>query len=709
MKPMKNPIRHHMLRGLLCALAISGLSSNVAKANPYASSLTNNGTGIMSFYLNEPGGSVTITYEDGSTNASYNGITTGTNLPSGAQTFSVVGHTSYSISIFKAGPGVPTMITNTLSLANVRGVDVNKHPASPYFGRVYMDQSASVSAAGVWAFNSDLSTNSATVRSAGVAWAGDAFSPYRCSVADDDFIMVGIVDTNNSGVYRLDPTLTTNQLFLGPHAYGITAGVYGSIWSRPVLVGNLQNGPATLWHVDGDLPSPAAVNGYNSILGNTNITLATLPWQNVPDIQGPNLEFPTLPGQLLFNEYPGLQVTTNGLIYASIYRENFAVPIITIYTNDPVNGVTELFNSYKPGNSDDYFHTTNSAGGAHFGIIDIAVSPDGKYLAGVTLNNWFVICPLTNGLPDLANLFISTAPNTTANGRGIAFDAADNLYITSSGLGDMQSWTLGVTATAVTTGNTNGSTGFSLTLPSTTVSVVAITNFASQGGSDGVVGTPIPGVFTITRTNANGDYSAPITINFGLGGTATNGVYTVSPGGIAPATTTNVVVIAAGMVSTNITITPTTANVPRLQTTVILSLKGGSAYSVTQPASDIVYIQNTSTNQLVLTAGAPSMSKAFPNDFGSATITRLGDTNAAAYTVTSFTYSGSAVSGTDFVPVPAMTFNPGDLTHLAQVFPLSNGVPPVDTINPLYAGNKSVIVALPAGPALRRSAPTPRR
>jgi hypothetical protein len=69
----------------------------------------------LSFYLNEGGGNVTITYEDGSTNANYDGARTGTNLTSGRYTFSLGAHTGYAISVYKAAAGVPTLTAGIAS------------------------------------------------------------------------------------------------------------------------------------------------------------------------------------------------------------------------------------------------------------------------------------------------------------------------------------------------------------------------------------------------------------------------------------------------------------------------------------------------------------------------------------------------------------------------------------------------------------------
>lgn len=689
--------RHNII--LAIGMVAGALAGNRAQATPYASGVTNN-SGVISFYLNEGGGNVTVTYEDATTNANYNGSATGTNLASGDYTFQLGSHTSYSISVYKVGSGVPTLITNSFAFTP-RGIDVNKRPASPYFGRVY---AAASSDGGIYVMNPDLTLALPGVHAAGVSWQNNGFSPYRLSVAEDDYLMVGDAsytggaNAGNDGVWRLDPNAANGQLFLGPRgeANGLAAGVFATVESRPILIGNPQNGPVTLMQVDGDFP---AANGQNSLLVYSNITLATLPWETPPDIQGPeiglNLSSRTLGG----NSYPGLQIGPNGYIYAGTYRENYSNPLLQIYAYDPASGaINPIWNSLYNNGTADYFRTT--VNGLTHGTVDIAVSADGRYVVGVSIDNWFVICPLTNGIPDVGNLFVNTPTSTSGNGRGVAFDAADNLYLSSSGLGLVQSWSLGITTIATTTGNASGGTGFQLVFPSTEVNVVATTNSASQGGANGLPGVPVPGAFLITRTNANNDYSTPVTVNFSLGGTASNGVYAVSPSTIIPANANNSVLLPPGVIFTNIIITPTTNNVPRLTTTVVLTLKGGPSYSVQLPSSGTVYIQNTSSNQLALTAGAPTMYKAFSNDFASVTITRLGDTNVPTYTVpaSAFTYSGTAIPNTDFTPLPPVTFNPGDITQITNASPLSNGVPPIHTDDAAYVGDKSVSVGLQAGP-----------
>jgi hypothetical protein len=166
-------------------LAAAMLWPLASQATPYASCITNN-AGTIQFYLNESGGNVTVTYEDGTTNASFDGITTGLNLASGTQSFALGSHTSYTISVFKVGTGSAAVI-HTLSYGTPRGIDVNKNPSSPYFGNVYAScASAAAPTNALRQLNSDLSGIS--TNSGGVAWLTSSSEPYRLLVCDDDYL-----------------------------------------------------------------------------------------------------------------------------------------------------------------------------------------------------------------------------------------------------------------------------------------------------------------------------------------------------------------------------------------------------------------------------------------------------------------------------------------------------------------------------------------
>jgi hypothetical protein len=65
----------------------------------------------------------------------------------------------------------------------------------------------------------------------------------------------------------------------------------------------------------------------------------------------------------------------------------------------------------------------------------LTVSPDQKWLATWHTNNIVMVTPLINGIPDIANRLAFDVINLVGNARDIAFDAAGNLHMVSSGLG----------------------------------------------------------------------------------------------------------------------------------------------------------------------------------------------------------------------------------------------------------------------------------
>jgi Calx-beta domain len=650
-------------------------------ATPYASCITNN-SGTITFYLNEGGGNVTVTYDGGtSTDADFNGITTGTNLPAGSYSFSLGSHTDYSISVFKVGTGSPSLITNLFILGNLRGIDVNKNSTSPYFGRIYFDRSNP-------GFIYDLNADGSFISSNdfGGLWStnASASSPYRMGIAPDDYLMLGDYSSIGAAVWRVSPDLSTAQLFLGPvgDTAGTTAGVHGEEFSRPVIVGSLANGgSATLYIIDGDFPSSQP----NSILIYSNITLNTLPWETSPDVIGPEVG---LNIQYLSNVYPGLTRGPNGYFYASEQRANWAIPDMDVYD---ATGTNLLWSSLPDANVNvgpDYFVTDTGHGIANAGLVDSAVSPDGQYLVGQAIDNHLTIASLTNGIPDISTIFTVVPTSYAENARGICWDAADNLYSISSGTAQVQTWTLGITATAVTTGDASGVTGFQMLYPSTVVAVSTTNTLISQSNP---YGNPTSSSFTLTRT---GDTSEGLVAIFSLSGTANGGAdypaaYTAGA--------TNTVVFAPGQTSTNITITAVSDGIARPTTSLTLLLLTSPNYKVADQKMATISILNAAPDELRASVDAPSMYNAFSNDYASITVTRWGDTNAAAFTADNFTFAGTAVEGTDYTPPTPVTFNPGDTNETSYVYPLSNGQPPVHNSNAPYVGNKTAIIGLAAG------------
>ena len=671
----------------------------MAKATPYASCVTNN-AGTIQFYLNESNATVVVKYEDGTTNVNFNGINTGTNVPGGLQSFSLAGHTSYTIAVSKVGTGAAA-VTHTLLYGTPRGIDVNKNPSSPYFGNVYVScASAATPAAALRQLNSDLS--GIRTNSGGIAWTVSASEPYRICVGEDDYLVIGSYASAHSGVYYVDPTLTTGQTLLGPPSdtSGIAAGAHASEISRCLLIGNLQSGnPCTLFTVDAGNITGVNSSQLNSLLVYSNITLSTLPRITAPDLVGPEITL----NLALGNNYPGVSVgpvnqSPTRYIYISNRRDGpsggsadvqiYALTNLVVNTSaggGSVNlGTTPgaVWNSYYNGTVNDYF-AVNATGPA-----DSAVSPDGNYFAAEGYgNNQIIVCSLTNGIPDVSTLYtITNSGSQTSAGRGLCWDAADNIYLSSSGGGFFQEWTLGFTATAITTGNASGPTGFSLILPSTQVGVTVTNAIATDTVSQtNPYGNPTNASFVITRT---GNIGSPLVIPFTLGGSAASGTYTAG--------STTSITFAAGQSSTNISIKAVTDGVARPTTTIILTLNTSGSYSLA-PASATLNLINTAPNKLVASATAASMDNAFSNDYASFTITRWGDTNAATFTASSFTYSGTAVAGVDYTLPGPVTFNPGDISQTNYISPLSNGQLPVDSSTNAYVGNKTAIVAVGSG------------
>lgn len=681
----------------LLFFAVAGLvtlTTARVKATPYASEVTNN-NGTIQFYINESGGNVTVTYEDGSTNANFNGITTGTNLAAGPYAFSLGGHTSYSISIFKVGSGtvglVPTPFqtphTFFFSTSTLRAVDVNKNAASPNFGKIYIASASGVAGNGLWCLNADGS--SITNSDAGVAWSY-YYSPYRITVAPDDALLVGSYAASIAGIFRVAPDLSTNQILLGPLGDQVTNSlgevVHGLVFSRPLITGPLTNNQsATLMEIDNDFPA----SDPNAILIFTNVTTNSLPYETPPAIVGPEIG---LPDADLSNVYPGLtQGGPNQYIYASTYRNNYAIPTVDVFDS---TGTNLLWDSLEAPGGPDVFVTSdpNSNAGLQ-GPIDSAISPDGNYFVALAVDNHLTICSCTNGIPNAATAqVIDTLYDSVGyeNARGICWDDADNIYFVSSGTALSQSWTLGLTTTTVTTGNASGATGFQLIYPPYSGSVTVSNSFISQPNS---YGNPTVGGFVITLNSVP---TNAVTVNYSLSGTAlgaTNGgvgypaVFTANP----PSSIT----FAAGQTSAVVTVTALSDSIPRPTTTLTITLNPSGAFLPLFPKSASINILSTAPQELFTSVGSPTMYNAFSNDYCSFAITRWGDTNLAAYSVSSFNITGgTAVEGRDYTAPSSVTFSPGDLTDYSYIYPLVNGQPPVHTNVMTYSGNKSIIATL---------------
>ena len=714
MKMIKNAPSRPTLCGLVLALAAFVLSSFVAQAHPYASGITNT-SGTISFILNEAADNVSIVFPQNSTTNNMGAKARGT------WTFTLgAGTNSYLIYVTKVGSGVPALISpvpvlggNTnLAFFGPRGVAVNLNPKGHNFGRIYVANASAGTFVGrradkgLYVVNADYSDAvgylntghpllaSFPIVSGTNGWWGaqSTYAPYKVWVGQDDTVYVGdssgLPNSGSTGepVWMIDPDLTTPiQMFT--YGYAGTAGLgngvnAGGCQSRPYVTGSLATSDLVLtclmWNYVATGGSYQSVLRYN--IGAGPINSSTV-WAGTPDIIVTNSQwgFQTAPNGINGVTCDLIGNPTNSYVYVSYNRSlggGFPAGGMQLAVYD-ASAASPVFTNHLWASSDPgYMVGTNDAfqavGVQTYGM---AISPDGQYL-GFGNNAAASICivKLTNGIPDVSTIAKYTAANSGQ--RGAAFDRADNFYTVDGNSDSLRCYSLGFTTTCVTSNDASAANGsFWMVLPPSTVSVTATTPNASQGSP-----TPVPGVFTLTR---QGQLNAPLYVHYSFGGTASNSTYTVS--GTGPNGTN--ITFAIGQSTTNVTITPVHDGVPRLTTSVVLSLAGGTNYSVTAPVAATVLIQNTAEPQLVLSAAASTCYKRYTNDYASVTITRLGDTNVAL-SLSTFTYGGTAVQNTDFEALSATTIPAGTVTTNARI------LRPLNPPEPVWVGNKTVVATL---------------
>jgi len=251
-------------------------------------------TGNIEFWLNESGANVTVVYDDGSTNASWDGITTGLNVAAGKQTFPIGAHSGYKIICQKDGTGTPFQIstdqpqtagaTSFTGWNSPRGLDANKNPTNGYlFGRVYIGNSATNIGDGtpanprrgwgVFMLSPDFSTmlgqgamtytngltpfNTANGPGKWVGmWAPDANAantsgPYRIRIAPDNSLFVTDFGTPGGGLYQFGPNFEYTNVVFNP--VGENEGIRGLTHGDPQGVytyGSIATGDLTVWTFD---------------------------------------------------------------------------------------------------------------------------------------------------------------------------------------------------------------------------------------------------------------------------------------------------------------------------------------------------------------------------------------------------------------------------------------------------------------------------
>lgn len=514
---MKNRIRiaQFPLALTLAFVALPGMVSQL-KATPYATCLTNTGSSII-FRLNEAADNVKIVYNGDTTTNDLGPVAAGlTNVP-----LSITG--TYKIIVSKQGSGAISQIGPSIAFNVPRGVAVNNNPASPHFGRVYVSNAgAGTKGDGIYVYYSDLTDIFGTARTAGyTGFASSASaSPMRLTVGPDDKVYICDWSDPTGNLIVTDPDVTTFDYVLKPLTGSAVVPVtsannHGSVYAVAVS-GSLATGDLIVYTLDEDYqedPDAGFAYQMNSVW-EYRIGSGPLPWNDPPRLMAvPSVQFVSQNGDVALGP--------TGLIYMNQRRANASGPpgsgtwtpslfIIdtnyyipssdygTVYYPDPANqpgqpGVFLLSSNYwAHTSSGGYIWESQSAssdigsGGVdYFGECNgIAISPDGKYIVGIHWGSYggiganaLVFAPLTNGIPDLSQRFVYEVGGVAA-GRGVAFDRANNVYMISSGLAQFRVYSLGITATAIT--SSDGS--FTLVTPDTIVSVAATTPVAYETG-----------------------------------------------------------------------------------------------------------------------------------------------------------------------------------------------------------------------------------
>ncbi len=180
--------------------------------------------------------------------------------------------------------------------------------------------------------------------------------------------------------------------------------------------------------------------------------------------------------------------------------------------------------------------------------------------------------------------------------------------------------------------------------------------------------------YTISRSDTSGS----ITVNYLLSGTASNGLdYTTLPGSVT---------FAPGAASTNITLTPLSDLISEPTETAILTLTGGSGYTVSSPSSATIAIIDTNTPVVTIGVTQPILLEGVSNAVVPMTLTRVGATNVALSV--NLGYSGTATRGADYNAAAAVSIAAGATTATFNMTPINDDI---------VEGNESAIVSVASG------------
>ncbi len=607
-----------LLDGFFISTALLVAAVLPSAATPYASSITNTGT-TLSFRLNESADSVRIISNGGATTNDLGARPAGLTVTN----LAVVG--DYEIHVSKDPgygylQGIATQITSDTNRAvrfsAPRGVAVNRNPASPFFGRIYVSNADTGSVAavsrnlvngdGIFLLNSDFTDavgQGDNARTAGINWrtilTDTGNKPWRLEVGEDDNLYISdYTGTTNvpftGNLYVADPNVSTNS---GTNVFATNGPSFGRIPSSAIVKGSLAGGDLTVYAIQPDrnwnYESFGVPGTSYSVMQRWNIGAGPLP-SPVDSVRVTDLP-------ILIADVPSvlsdIDIAPDGKYFITQNRSaGFEAGLYIVDPSKDADG-----SGFPDVVFDSYFWSTVLLGGTNdilFQTRAVKVAPDGSVVALIRDDNRVWIIPLTNGIPDLSNRALMDTGVTTILGRDLSFDAAGNLYIVSSGQTALKSFSPGFGSRAVTTSDGT----FSVTRFTNDPPLITITS------TDTNLYERIPGDTGNFTVNRLGVLNTPLTVNLSYSGTAVpENDFVGLPGSIT---------IPAGRISVTLSnVVPIDNGQLDGARSIIVNVEPGAGYAVATNGSVTLQIRDDEQ------AGGPLL---FSDDFDTDTSANYG-------------------------------------------------------------------------------------
>lgn len=327
------------------------------------------------------------------------------------------GKINWKVSINNTPVEDATLI-KTLAFPYAVGCAIDMSPTSPYFGQLYVDNSAPADQRGVYKVDADLNVvNQTVIGNKFFANGQNIYSPYRMDImSNGNVLMCDYIDAN-SGLYMLNPATDQITQMLkgtkdGTGAYSYSGQIIGGC---PTGVGVVDDGETTYIYAFME-DYPIASTGltlvcYQLAAGETTIGAPAQEFS----MQRLHSDIPS--GGLLGNQMVEVRATSNGFWAAQNRNEgqNTADVPAFIYCNTYGNVLYSAAN--------DVAKVTGCDG-------CIAINRDESLLAFPDAGHTIHVYQLKwNGIVPSLGDEVCTIPVSSGKVYQMVFDIADNLYI----------------------------------------------------------------------------------------------------------------------------------------------------------------------------------------------------------------------------------------------------------------------------------------